>query len=150
MTPAYGGRCQCGELKYEVVEPPLTCYACHCRDCQSASGSAFSLSMIVPATALRVNSGELQTLDFSYHAGERTRHACAQCGTTLWVTSPAQPELAALKAGTLDDKALCEPVAHVWYQSRQRWIQANRDAEVFERQPDDMAVLVDLWQRREA
>ena len=37
------GSCQCGNVNYEITDEPLVTYACHCRDCQKLSTSAFSI-----------------------------------------------------------------------------------------------------------
>jgi hypothetical protein len=55
--PQAGG-CQCGAVRYEIAAAPLTLYACHCAECQRQSGSAFGLSMPVPAGAVRITAGE--------------------------------------------------------------------------------------------
>ena len=28
------GRCQCGNIRYEITEAPQLVYRCHCKDCQ--------------------------------------------------------------------------------------------------------------------
>src|SRR5260370_24713374 len=39
------GGCACGAVRYRLTAPPLIVHACHCRDCQKQSGSAFVLNM---------------------------------------------------------------------------------------------------------
>ena len=43
------GGCRCGAVRYTLAldDLPLT-YACHCTDCQTWSGSAFSQQVLVP------------------------------------------------------------------------------------------------------
>ncbi len=53
MTDAIEGGCRCGAVRYTVKADKLpNTYACHCLDCQTWSGSAFSLQFIVPEDAL--------------------------------------------------------------------------------------------------
>ena len=49
------GGCRCGAVRYKLALDtlPLT-YACHCLDCQTWSGSAFSQQTFVPEAALAV------------------------------------------------------------------------------------------------
>ena len=49
MSGARGktGGCQCGSIRYRIKQEANMLYACHCRDCQKQSGSAFGLSLIV-------------------------------------------------------------------------------------------------------
>ena len=42
--PQTGG-CQCGKVRYEISEEPVSVYICHCLDCQRLTGSAFSLGI---------------------------------------------------------------------------------------------------------
>ena len=42
--PQTGG-CQCGKIRYEITEAPQQVYACHCRDCQRLTSSAFSMGV---------------------------------------------------------------------------------------------------------
>jgi len=49
MTNTIEGGCRCGHIRYRVTADKLpNVYACHCRDCQTWSGSAFSLQFFVP------------------------------------------------------------------------------------------------------
>lgn len=36
------GSCQCGAITYQLLEAPLLVAACHCKECQKLSTSAFS------------------------------------------------------------------------------------------------------------
>ena len=45
------GRCLCGSISYEISDPPVAAYVCHCADCQNGTGSAFSVAVLVPDQA---------------------------------------------------------------------------------------------------
>ncbi len=55
----YSGGCECKSVRYQFQGEPMTCYACHCTDCQTASGSAFALSMILNDKDIEVTEGEI-------------------------------------------------------------------------------------------
>ena len=55
----HSGRCQCGHCTFSFIGNPITCYACHCTNCQSASGSAFGLSMIVMQEDIKLTGGSI-------------------------------------------------------------------------------------------
>jgi hypothetical protein len=44
----------CGAIRYLVTRPFLTAYICHCHLCQKRTGSAFSLSVVLPADGLEL------------------------------------------------------------------------------------------------
>ena len=59
MPVSYTGGCQCGAIRYEVTDEPITLYACHCTACQTQSSSAFGLSMKLARDAFRLASAKL-------------------------------------------------------------------------------------------
>jgi hypothetical protein len=56
METTRQGGCLCGALRYEISGEPLAVAVCHCPDCQVQSGSAFSMSMLVPRERLFAGS----------------------------------------------------------------------------------------------
>ena len=55
--PLTGG-CLCGAIRYEVTQPPLKVYTCHCLDCQRITSSAFSIGVTIPGEAFRQTGKE--------------------------------------------------------------------------------------------
>lgn len=141
------GTCQCNKICYQLNAEPLTCYACHCSDCQSSSGSAFSMSMIVNSKDLTIISGEPAVNKTEQNGIQVQRHYCAECGTILWYSADVYAGLAALKPGTFTDTSWFKPVAHVWTGSAQTWFQLPADAMSYEKQPE-LSELIDLWQKK--
>ena len=145
--PKEGGCC-CGAIRYSVSAEPITCYACHCTDCQTQSGSAFALSMVVPAPAITLLQGEPARYRTEKGEGYIDQHFCADCGTRLWGTATQMPEIAVIKTGTLQDASWVRPVAHVWTRSAQPWLVFDDDLPTYETQPDDLQDLIRLQQAR--
>ena len=86
MTDAIEGGCRCGRIRYRLaVEKLPNAYACHCRDCQTWSGSAFSLQFIVPENALDV-TGEPQLYELTSPQSGRTSYqrGCPVCLTRVY------------------------------------------------------------------
>lgn len=142
------GSCHCGAVEYEILAEPVTCYACHCTDCQTQSGSAFSMSMIVPISSLTVQSGQCSTQVEHRSTGDVEHHRCAVCGTRMWSVGSGAPDLAFVKPGTLRDTSAIRPVAHFWTKSAQPWVEFDGDTKLYETQPDDPSELIRLWQER--
>ncbi len=57
MPTNFSGGCACGAIRYECNAESITMFNCHCRDCQRASGSAFSAVVYVPAKAVKITKG---------------------------------------------------------------------------------------------
>ncbi len=133
-SPLVGG-CACGAVRYKVTGKPISVHACHCTDCQTLSGSAFGLSMVLKRSYMEVTQGEVQLNDFTASKNRMHRHHCAKCGVALWFSSPGYEGIIAIKPGTLDDTSGLRPIAHMWYRSAQPWLDVGDDVPVFQEQP---------------
>ena len=144
----YSGHCECKSVRYQYTGEPLTCYACHCTDCQTSSGSAFTLSMIVNRKDIEVTEGELSINVIDYNGTKVQRHHCGQCGTALWFSADEYPDMVALKPGTFEDTTWFKPIAHLWLRSAQPWVTLDKTTIQYEKQPE-ISELIELWSKRE-
>jgi hypothetical protein len=136
------GVCQCGEVQYVVRKAPIITVACHCRDCQKLSASAFSLTMLITDDALEVTHGHLKVFERpADHGGSALCYFCPTCGNRVYHRNPQLPGYLRLKPGGLDDTSLISPQAHVWTSRAQRWFVFPDDVPVYETQPDMKAFL---------
>jgi hypothetical protein len=126
---------------------PLLIYACHCTECQQWSGSAFSLSMPVAATAFGLLRGEPKPWRRVGNSGVQTTYwFCSDCGGRLYAEREEYPDIRTVRAGTLDDTSWVWPVAHAYMRSAQPWEQITQ-TECFEVAPTDFRSLAARWQR---
>ncbi len=98
MTETIEGGCRCGQIRYRLDLPALPrAYACHCRDCQTWSGSAFSMQFFVPEQVLQI-SGDINLYERTSPDGQRTsrQRGCAKCMTRVYNTNTARPGLAVI------------------------------------------------------
>jgi hypothetical protein len=137
------GSCQCGNVNYEVTSEPLVTVACHCRDCQKLSTSAFSVSMILNRSGFKILSGELKSWERPTEAGGvAVCWFCPDCGNRIFHENPEMPDVIRLKPGTLEDTSVLEPQAHVWTCREQQWLNRFATLPKFEQQPDVAAAMV--------
>jgi hypothetical protein len=116
MAETIEGGCRCGRVRYRAaVDKVPNVYACHCLDCQTWSGSAFSVQLVLPEDRLEV-SGEPALFELTSPDGERIsrQRACPVCFTRVYNTNSARPGLAVLRAGTLDRSDELRIAAHIW------------------------------------
>jgi hypothetical protein len=131
--PQTGG-CQCGAIRYEITEAPQQIYACHCRDCQRLTSSAFSMGVVVPEKAFRLSGVEPRSLRRLADSGRTsTRWVCPECGS--WICGMPRDGVHRVRAGTLDDTSWLRPSRHIWASRKQPWITFPDGDEVFEKQP---------------
>lgn len=145
------GSCQCGSVRYIVGGEPLMVYACHCKDCQKRTGSAFSMGAIFPANALEI-TGELTSWSRTSERGNtNTRFSCARCGNVMYGSSDSSPDLIKLQPGTLDDSSNVQPEAHIWMREAQPWIQLPQSVVRHDTQPDNLFEIYEaVLKQREA
>jgi hypothetical protein len=124
-VPFQGG-CACGAIRYECTAPPLRMVNCHCRDCQRASGSSYSPTVIMSANSVHLLRGECKEHRITGESGNvAKRQFCGNCGTPLFAGSLARAEFLGVKAASLDDASWFEPEADVWVDSAQPWDHMN-------------------------
>ncbi len=51
------GACHCGQITFEADLDPEKVSLCNCSDCQVLSGSAYRVSVPVPASSFRLLTG---------------------------------------------------------------------------------------------
>ena len=131
------GGCQCGEVRYESAGEADALYACHCRECQKQSASAFGLSLIVPRAGLRVTRGEPKFWMRGTDSGGRLKCAfCPNCGTRLWHEAQSRPETCSLKAGSLDAPVDLAAAVHIWTTRKLPGVAIPDGARQFPEEPD--------------
>lgn len=115
--------CRCGAVRYSLAIPglPVT-YACHCHDCQSWGGSAFSQNSWLPEDAISV-TGPVALYKREGTGGRISRQrVCGVCHTRIYNTNSIRPGVMILRAGTLDRSDEFDCAAHIWTKRKQAWI----------------------------
>jgi len=140
----WAGGCQCSAVRYVLNAPPLTLYACHCKECQRQSSSAFALSMRVPAAAVEM-TGRIKTCQRRDPSSPPvTGVFCPECGTRLMHRREGR-DTVNIKAGTLDDTRWIVPVGHLWTRSTQAGFAPLAGPLAYDGQPEDYDALIAAW-----
>jgi len=133
---AIHGGCVCGAVRYELAQdelPPV--YCCHCRDCQSRTGSAFNETAVVRMSELKVK-GPVAVHQRDMPGGNAGQvNICANCSSPLFSVSTQSSEMVGLRPGSLDDSDRIVPVAHIWTSRRQPWVTIPDDVPQWEEAP---------------
>jgi hypothetical protein len=107
---------------------------CHCADCQRQTGNPFSVVVAVPLGAFQVEGSTLAS--FATNDGKTERHFCSTCGSPIFSAAAGAPQLAFIKAGSLDDASWIEPAVEAWTSSAQPWTPHFDNAAKLERGPE--------------
>ncbi len=135
MSTAITGGCLCGAVRYECNAEPLFTGNCHYRDCQRASGGAYSPAMGVPIDALKI-TGEVKYFESRADSGHTVnRGFYPACGSRFFGKSAGMPGITAIMAGSLDDPSRFKPGMDIYTSSAQPWDHMNPQLAKFAKLP---------------
>ena len=129
------GGCLCGQVHYSANADPVFVGVCHCTHCQKQTGTAFSVIVGIPKSALSVQ-GQLKAFHDIGDSGQPVdRNFCPECGSPIFTDAAAVPGVAFIKAGTFDDTSWLDPKVHFYCDSKEQWTPMPEDGQVFARAP---------------
>jgi len=111
------GGCQCGAVRYALLEQPDNPHICHCRMCQKAFGSFFAPLTGVPPESFKVTRGSLSTFRSSDPV---ERGFCRDCGTPLTIHTIGSNRIS-VSIGSLDEPEKIEPTRQYGIEGRLSW-----------------------------
>jgi hypothetical protein len=136
----WDGGCRCGSVRLRVTKPPLLSGACHCTGCRRMSGSAYSLTLSLPADGLDVTQGE--PVPGGLRGPDAHHFHCPGCKSWLFTRAEGFDWFVNLRATMLDDHRWFEPFVELWTSEKLPWA-ATGAPHSFETVPD-MAVFEPL------
>jgi hypothetical protein len=134
MPAPYTGGCQCGSVRYVVTTEPTRLLACHCKECQRQSASAFGMSMPVKKDSLTVTGQTKQFTRDADSGNEVTGVFCPDCGVRIYHVLKSSPDIVSIKPGTLDDTRWLRPELFIWMKSAQGWLPVPDGVKALEEQ----------------
>jgi hypothetical protein len=130
------GGCLCRAVRYEIAIEPVFQVACHCRDCQYASGGSPAFVAVVPKAAFKITRGQVRTYWNKGDSGADVgRSFCEACGAPLFSEPKGIGDFVAVKVGSLDDPSAFRVQADIWMKSAQPWHVPHSGANRFETAP---------------
>jgi hypothetical protein len=119
------GSCACGFIAIEGEADPENVSICHCTDCQTGTGSAFRVSVLVPGTSFKMTGTPTSYLKTTADSGKpRIQAFCPRCGSPIYSTSPGegQQEAYRVRVGILRQRREFAPKRQNWFRSALPWI----------------------------
>lgn len=136
MSATYTGGCACGAVRYEIAAQPIFANHCQCRDCQQTSGTGHGSYLTFPSRAQVKLAGKATHWDAVADSGNvKTRGFCPACGSPLYLTFSAMPELFTVHAGSLDDPTGFAPQAVTYGARGHAWDHIDPAVPKFDRMP---------------
>ena len=120
------GQCHCGHLRYEAEINPADVTICHCADCQTLSGSAFSVNVPALDGSFKMLGGEPSFYVKTAESGNRRVQAfCPHCGTRIYSgPESGKPGYFGLRVGTITKRDALTPHEQIWRRTAQGWVDA--------------------------
>ena len=110
MSLAYTGGCACGAIRFRIAAEHLFQNHCQCRDCQRKSGTGHGSYLTFPSKGQVKLNGEAKQWDMVGDSGNvKTRAFCPTCGSPVYLTFAAMPDLFTVHAASLDDPDRYKP-----------------------------------------
>ncbi len=112
------GSCLCGSVRVRVTEQPLLTLACHCKDCQKLSASAYSLAAMFPTEGFSV-TGKLVT--GGLRTQQREHNFCAKCLNLIFTRIKGAGTRVNLRVSVFDDLTWFEPFVELMTEEKLSW-----------------------------
>lgn len=136
MARPYTGGCACGAIRFETRAVPIFQNHCQCIDCQKRSGTGHGSYLSFAQRAEMTIRGRPSTWRVKGDSGNEKTHAfCPTCGTPVYLTFAAMPDLIAVHAASLDDPGQFEPQALTYSFRGHAWDAIDPALPAFERMP---------------
>jgi hypothetical protein len=117
------GGCHCGNITYEAEIDPGRVGICHCTDCQTLSGSAFSTSVPAAKEVFSLRTGQPKIYVKTADSGTKRAQAfCSECGTRIYAAAVSDPQTFNIRVGTIRQRAELRPKAQIWCRSALPWV----------------------------
>ncbi len=133
MSEPLTGGCLCGAVRYTVTAPVQNLIACHCTDCQHASGTGASINALLPSSAFALTQGTLKVFRKPADSGNVLhRHFCGDCCAPIFSQRANLPDFMVLKVGSLDQHEGMKVAMNIWTRSRRPWTLMDPSIEAHE------------------
>ena len=118
------GGCHCGHIRYEAEIDPANVGVCHCTDCQTLTGSAFSTYVFAGRDSFRLLGGKPKIYVKTAESGSRRAQGfCPECGTRIYASADVpDPERFNLRVGTIKQRRELRPQSQIWCRSALPWV----------------------------
>ena len=140
-TKPLTGSCLCEAVRWTARAQPLFPGHCHCSDCRKTSGTGHMSLFGMPAAAFEVQ-GEVRFFAKPAASGNVVRRGfCPTCGSFVYSTNDAMPDLRFLSVNSMDEPERFAPSLVVWSKRQLSWDQHAGDLPRFETNPSPEEIL---------
>lgn len=142
--PPFQGTCLCGSVQVLVTAEPMLTLACHCRECQKLTASAYSLTTMFPRDSFSC-SGEL--VKGGLGTSGREHYFCKSCLNFIFSRVAGADARINLRTSILDKAASFEPFVELMTSQKMPWasVPALHSFSEFPKSAEDLQALMDAY-----
>ena len=121
------GGCSCGAVRYKTKGNPERAGVCHCRYCQTRTGTAFGISVYFKCENVEKIQGTLKKYEFKSESDRLfIQEFCPQCATTLFWTVEVFEGMVGIAGGSFDPPSFWYDIdREVFCRTSAAWINNN-------------------------
>lgn len=127
MSNKLNGGCLCGEVKFELDEDFKAFYQCHCKQCQTLTGSAFASNLFTHPQNISWLSGVDSIVVYEHPDREFSKSFCKSCGSAVPFVNKKRTSLI-VPAGSLKSSIRAMVQANIFVSEKAFW--SNAEAEI--------------------
>jgi hypothetical protein len=129
--PRVSGGCLCGRIRYSGEAEPLRMVACHCKNCQRFTGSAFLTVFALPKDTITLTGDPMVYTQPGGTTGMPLHRVfCPDCGSSVMMYRDDTGRIN-IAAGTLDDASFFKPTANIYCDAKQAWVQLSPEMNAY-------------------
>jgi hypothetical protein len=122
--------CSCGQLEVTCADEPVRISVCHCYACQKRTGSTFGAQARFPKDKVTIRGSATSYVRMGDSGMKIDFRFCPTCGSTVYYTIDAQPDLVAVAVGNFADREFPEPGFAVYEARRHPWVKIEPKGEI--------------------
>lgn len=112
--------CGCGEVSLRLGKEIYSVFNCHCQDCRSHNGVAFTSYVVSSCEGFEIEKGAAYVK--SYQVDQSNKYFCSQCATPLFNSIESYPNIRLVYLGSLPESADLKPSMNVWCDTQLPWV----------------------------
>ncbi|MGK0476690.1 MAG: hypothetical protein ACJAYV_002367 [Oleispira sp.] len=135
ITNRLSGGCLCGLVKFELDEDFKVFYQCHCKQCQSLTGSAFASNLFTHPQNISWLTGVDSIILYEHPDQEYSKNFCKCCGSAVPFLNKQKTALI-VPAGSLKSKIGKIVPANIFMSEKACWSDFGLEGKSYEYFPE--------------
>lgn len=135
MSNKIKGGCLCGAIEYQIDDDFKAFYQCHCRQCQTLTGSAFASNLFTHPDNIVWLKGIDSISVYEHPEREFSKSFCKICGSAVPFVNKTKTSLI-VPAGSVTSKFEKSLDANIFMSEEACWSKSDLDVKSYELLPE--------------